>query len=79
MTHFFLFLCGIDRKIPNKWLIFVKYVINISNLRVDINILNQFFMTNLINVSILILTIENPNMNDVDSIFHSHVTEHENF
>ena len=36
-------------------------------------------MTNLINVSIIILTIENPNMNDVDSIFHSHVTEHENF
>ena len=35
-----------------NWINIVKYVINISNLRVNVNILNQMFIQILINVNI---------------------------
>ena len=54
----------------------MKYVINISNLKVNIDTLNHVFVKNLMKSKHIRLTIENPNIDEVDSTFYSYIIEY---
>ena len=67
----FIFL----KKILIKWIINVKYVMNLSNLRAIINILDQRHIKKFDKCNHIDLTIENPNINNVDREFNVYIIQ----
>ena len=54
----------------------MKYVINISNLKVNINILNQIFIKFFNKCKHIKLTIENPDINKIHKAVYENIIEH---
>ena len=56
----------------------MKYVIYLSNQKANLNILNQNITKNLDKHKHIKVTIDNPNINNKDEIFHTHNNEYNN-